>query len=403
MVKVRETAVRSKVLGEVRDELKQRAPSDGYRPYDAPRLSDDVKKAFTAVAKGKPDDAVISVNAVVGAYASSLKKTLGEVNSVGPAFLTDKEAKAVGEPLLRSRVTAARSELARGSKSLSEQAILRSAARFIADHSAPINASNNAIDVFFPSFDSGNGADWDEGQPGISADLIKDGDSARLILRILAAGTSDHIRERLETFDPKKEYLIVVRDSEDETSWYPAAIDRTTGKARGFDTAHNEVDFPYMFEGVEGFESVWGPGSAEGLEDDLDYQFHQKLEALLEKKGKSIPIEKMDPPELDSAKLTDVAATTLQKYFSELPAVPASLDLTPDERTTLEAIRAAVQDGQTITVGESWGDPILKMPRKFTGDAPADYMVGWAVAELFKQIPELKRFYNVNATAAQEH
>jgi hypothetical protein len=402
MVRVRETDVRSRVLGEVREELKSRAPADGYRPYDATRLSPDVKKAFTAVANGKPDDAKVEIDAVVGAYASRMKKTIGEANKVGPAFLTEKEAKAVGEPMLRARVMASRSELARGKKSLSDEAILRSAARFIADHSAPINTSSNAIDVFFPAFDSGNGADWDEHQAGIGGDLIKDGEKAKLILRIIGAGTNDEIQARLATFDPAKEYLIIVRDSQDETSWYPAAIDKSSGKARGFDTSHNEVDFPYMFDSVEAFESVWGPGSAQGVEDDLEYAFSEKLQALMDKEGKSIPISKMNPPEIDKAKLTDVAAKKLQTWFAEAASIPASFDLSQNERNTLEAIRAAIHDGQTITIGESYGDPILMMPRKFEGAAEPDYWVGWAVSELFKQIPEMKRFYNVDAKAASE-
>jgi hypothetical protein len=402
MVKVREVAVRDRVLGEVRDELKQRAPADGYRPYDAPLLSDDLQKAFKSVAKGKSDDAVVDINDVVGAYASKLKRALGQANKVGPTYLTDKEAKTVRGPQLRARVVAARAELALGKKSLSEDALLWKAAHFIADHSAPINASNNAIDVFFPAFDSGNGADWDKKHPGISADLIKDGEKAQLILKIIGAGMNDEIQARLATFDPAKEHLIIVRDSEDETSWYPAAIDKTTGKARGFDTSHNEVDFPYMFNEVESFEAIWGPGSAAGHEDDLEYAFSEKLSALMDDIGTPIPIAKMDPPELDIAKLTNVAAEKLQEYFAGLEAIPANLELNDRERTTLEAIRAAIHEGQQITIGESYGDPILKMPRKFAGEATDDYMVGWSVSELFKQIPEFKRFYNVNANAADE-
>lgn len=395
MTRVQDTALRRAVLGEVRDELKQRSPSDGYRPYDAPRVSQDVQDAFEAAAKGKAGDAVVSVNEVVNAYAKTLKASLDAVNTKGPAIVTHAEASQVEQPQLRERLVSLRADLARGNKPLTDDDLLRRAARFVTDHSAPINQSGNAIDVLFPAFDTGNGANWDEKQPGIDARLITDPKAALLILKMLERDSGPEQIKRLRTFDPAKERLILVLDSEDETHFYPAAIDRKSGKARGFDTQHNEVDFAQA-ESAEDFESVFGKGSAKKITDD-DYAtpFYERLHALVDK-GRSLPIERLDPPELDQVKLTEAAATALQSYFKGLTQLPAG-DFSDADKKTLEAIRAAVQAGETITVGEKYGDPTLLMPRKFSGAPTEDYAVGWAVSALFQEVPGLRRFYNVNS------
>lgn len=398
MIRTQEKAVRSAVLGEVRAELEARKPGDGYRPYDAPRVSEDVRAAFRAVAEGKPDTAVIDVGSVVDAYATGLKESLGAVNTRGPRWLTAKEAAAVEGEQRRGRVTALRAELARGQRGLSIEALDRLAARFVADHSAPIGDSGNAIDVLFPAYDVGNGASWDNREPGISARLFTDAKSSLRILKMLLRDASPAEKKRLETFDPKKELLIVVRDSDDETKWYPAAIDKATGKARGFDSLHNEVSFAAV-ESKADFEEIFGRGSAARVsEDDLESAFYDRMSALFDS-GRALPIEKLDPPGLDKEALTRAAAPAVEAYLGALRELPATLDLTPDQRGTLEAIRAALADGQHITIGESYGDPILEMPRKFAGAPLEEYHVGWAFSELTRSIPELKRFYNVNATA----
>jgi hypothetical protein len=375
-MRVLETAVRSAVLGEVREELRERSPQDGYRPYDGVRLSPDIHEAFAKVAEGKGDDVVIDPNAIVDAYATTLKSDVRAANQRGPKWLTASEAKGVSKPVVRDRVTALRAELSLGQKDLSMDALERRAARFIADHSAPTGDSGNAIDVFFPAFDVGNGEDWSNGVPGISGTLVTNGRDALKLLKMYEGDASDEELARLRTFNPRKEYLIVVRDSDDETKHYPAAIDKKTGKARGFDSVHNEADF--LSE-----------------EDDA----YDKMQKVFDR-NRSLPIEKTSPPSLDKAALTKAAAVAVQDYLAGLRAIPASLDLSETDRTTLEAIRAAIADGQQITVGESHGDPILMMPRKFAGTPTEDWAVGWAVNELTKQTPSLKRFYNVNATPA---
>lgn len=396
-MRVVETTARSAVLGEVREELKQRQPAGGYRAYDAVRVSSDIEAAFRKAAEGKAPDAIISIDDVVNAYASELKKSLGLVNTRGPKLLTDSEAKGLGEPQQRDRVISLRAELARGSKPLSEAALLRSAARFIANHSGPLNQSGNAIDVFFPAFDGGNGGNWDAKEAGISAALIKDAKSALLLLKMFSSDASEGELARLKTFDPKKEALIVVQDSEDETSFYPAAINKRTGAARGFDSRHNEVSFTQV-ESREDFELIFGPGSGARVKDE-DYAsaYYDRLHKLFDA-GKAIALEKTDPPEIDHLALTKDAANAFQAWFASSAAFPANGDFSPDNLKTLKAIRAAVKAGGEITVGESHGDPILLMPRKFAGKPTEDYAVGWAVSALIESVPELRRFYHVNST-----
>lgn len=398
MQRVRETTVRSAVLGEVRNELEERKPSGGYRPYDAGRVSSDVEAAFKRVADGKPAETVIAVNDVVDAYAGDLKRNLGAVNTRGPSLLTDKEAKALSEPQQRGRVVAFRAELARGAgKAPSEAQLLRNAARFIADHSGPLNQSGNAIDVFFPSFDSGNGGNWDEKQAGISAVLIKDPKAALLMLKMFEGDASDGELSRLRTFDPKKEALIVVQDSEDETSFYPAAINKKTGEARGFDSKHNEVNFTAV-DSKEAFEAIFGPGSgAKVKDDDYAYEYGERLHKLFDR-GKTIALEQLDPPEIDQLALTKDAANVFQRFFASNVALPTGEDFSADNTKTLKAIRAAIKAGGEITVGESHGDPILLMPRKFSGKPTEDYAVGWAMSALIENVPELRRYYHVNST-----
>lgn len=397
MLRVRETTVRSAVLGEVRNELEERKPSGGYRPYDASRVSSDVEAAFKKVAGGKPAETVISIDDVVNAYAGDLKRSLGAVNTRGPTLLTDKEAKALDEPQQRSRVIAFRAELARGGKAPSDAQLLRNAARFIADHSGPINQSGNAIDVFFPAFDSGNGADWSEKQAGISAVLIKDPKAALLMLKMFEGDASEGELSRLRTFDPKKEALIVVQDSEDETSFYPAAINKKTGEARGFDSKHNEVNFTAV-DSREAFEAIFGPGSGAKVKDeDYAFAYGERLHKLFDR-GKNIALEGLDPPELDQLALTKDAANVFQRYFASNIPLPTGEDFSADNTKTLKAIRAAIKDGGQITVGESHGDPILLMPRKFSGKPTEDYAVGWAMSALIEGVPELRRYYSVNST-----
>jgi hypothetical protein len=397
MQSVRETSVRSAVLGEVRNELEERKPADGYRAYDAVRVSSDVEAAFKKVAAGKSPDAVISINEVVDQYARDLKANVGAVNTRGPSLLTAKEAKALLEPQQRGRVAAFRAELSRGPSRISEAALLRSAARFIADHSAPLNQSGNAIDVLFPAFDVGNGGNWGAKEAGISAVLIKDAKSAQLMLKMFEGDASEGELARLRTFDPKKEALIVVQDSEDETSFYPAAINKKSGEARGFDSKHNEVNFTAV-ESREDFELIFGPGSGARVKDD-DYAtaYYDRLHKLFDR-GKPIALNELDPPELDHLALTQDAAGKMRAFFASSIAFPANADFSADNLKTLKAIRAAVKAGEEITVGESHGDPILLMPRKFSGKPTEDYAVGWAVSALIESVPELRRFYNVNST-----
>jgi hypothetical protein len=358
-----------------------------------------VKTAFEEVARGKGPDDVIEIGPVVDVYARGLKDTLNEVNVRGPKWLTKDEAKAIEEPKMRSRVTALRAEIARGREGPSMEALERRAARFVADHSAPIGDSGNAIDVLFPAFDVGNGEDWANRVPGIDARLITDAKDALRILKMLQRDANEGEIGRLRTFNPRREILIVVRDSDDETKWYPAAIDKQTAKPRGFDSYHNEVNFTSVETAAE-FESIFGRGSARGIgEDELSTAFYEKMEALYDK-GRSLPIGDFDPPGIDKEALTKAAVSAVETYLRGLDAIPAELDLPESYRTTLEAIRAALADGQHITIGESYGDPVLRMPRKFAGEPTEDYMVGWAFSELTEQVPSLRRFYNVNATAA---
>jgi hypothetical protein len=400
MTRVAESALRRAVLGEVRDELKQRSPADGYRPYDAPRVSRDVQDAFESVAKDKSADAVISVSAVVNAYAKTLKSTLDVVNTKGPTVVTHAEASAVAQPEMRERMVSLRADLARGGKPLGDDELLRRAARFVTDHSAPIGQSGNAIDVLFPAFDVGNAANWDDKEPGIDARLITDPKAALTILKMLEGDASPAEIKRLRTFDPAKERLILVLGSDDETHFFPAAIDRKTGKTRGFDSQHNEVNFANV-ETKADFEALFGKGSAKSVKDgDFYTAAYDRLHALVDA-GRSLPIATLDPPELDTAKLTAAAGAALQKYFGGISQVPTGDDLSDTDRKTLEAIRKAVHEGDSITVGEKYGDPILLMPRRFDGAPTEDWAVGWAVSALFQAVPELRRFYNVNATPQQ--
>ncbi len=399
MIRALERSVRSAVLGEVRDELRERSPRDGYRPYDAVRLSEDVRAAFDEVAAGKGPDAVIDTNAVVDVYALNLARTLSDVNRKGPKWLTPAEAESVPAGQMRGRVVSLRAEIARGQQNLSMEAVERRATRFVADHSAPIGVSGNAIDVFFPAFDTGNGADWGNRVPGVDARLVTDAKDALRLLKMFETDASPAELERLHTFDPRREILIVVRDSDDESKWYPAAIDKKSGKPRGFDSYHNEVKFTDVATKAD-FEKIFGRGSAAGIaDDDLASAFYERLEALFGR-GQSLPIAELDPPGLDKPALTKAAAASVEKYLGALRELPPELDLDDTYRTTLEAIRTAVAGGQHIQVGEQFGDPILLMPRKFAGAPTEDYMVGWAFSELTKQVPSLSRFYNVDAKAA---
>lgn len=397
MVVVKEASLRSSVLGQVRDELNQRKPADGYKGYDAPIVSRDVQDAFEAVAHGKAADAPISINAVVNTYASTLKSKLDAVNVVGPATVTAKEAAQIDQPEMRERVLGLRAELSRGSKPLAEADLARRAARFIADHSAPIGVSGNALNVFFPAFDVGNAGNWDAKEAGIDARLITDGKTALALIKLFLTDAGPSEAKRLSTFDPAKEHLIVVAGSDDETVYYPAAIDKKTGKARGFDSSHNSANFPGP-ETKEEFEALFGKGSAKSVTDgDYAYAVYGMTEKLLGK-GKSIALDKMDPPELDRVKLTAAAQKELTTYFAGMTKLPAGIEFSDADQKTLLAIRDAIKAGQAITVGESYGDPILQMPRKFSGAPTEDYAVGWAINTLVSGVPELQRFFNVNAT-----
>jgi len=395
-LRVQESSLRSAVLGEVRDELKQRLPTGGYRPYDATRVSKDVQDAFDFVAKDQPINAVISINKVVDVYAKTLKSSLDAINTVGPKTVTAKEAAAVEQPNMRERLVSIRADLARGDKPLEDDDLVRRAARFVTDHSAPIGDSGNAINVLFPAFDVGNAANWSDGEPGISASLITDPKAAVLLMQMFMGNAGPGELSRLKTFDPAKERLIVVADSDDETHYFPAAIDKKTGKARGFDSSHNSVDFLNP-ETKEDFEKMFGKGSAKGVADD-DYASaaYDRLQSMLDK-GKALPIAKMDPPEIDTTKLTTAAAEALQTYFAGMTKLPAG-DFSADDKKTLLAIRDAVKAGETITIGEKYGDPTLLMPRKFSAKPTEDYAIGWAMMTLYQSVPELNRFYNVNSS-----
>lgn len=396
MPSVRQTDIQRAVLGEVRTELKERQPGDGYRPYDAVRLPTDVRRAFEAESSGKGRDDVVSLDRVVDRYARTLKRSIDAANQVGPKFVTVKEADKVGPKDVGSRVVAARAELGRGLVPLSHAALARRAAQFVAAHSEPIG-TYEAPDAAFPGFDRGNGEDWHRNQvPGIDGHVITDAKTAEVLLSFFKAEDGPRGRANLETFDPSRELLVVVRGSGDERHYYAAAIDQQTGKARHFSTYHNEVDFELPQDAAE-FDAVFGAGASAAItDDDYEYGAITKLEQLVEA-GVPLDLASTQPPEVDRKALTHAGRDAITAFLSSRDTVPTD-GMQDGFATTLKAIHAAVRGGAKIDVVDGDTGPELRVPLKFSGAPTPDYYVGWALRGLTENVPELRRFVDVNAS-----
>jgi hypothetical protein len=109
--RVRTEKVRDTLIGQARTKLKEAAGPSGpalISRKEENKLPEDLKRAVDFARKKKPR---VTVEDAVASYAKHVSQVLGAVDKKGRGILSEKEAKAITDTALRSRVLDVRAEL----------------------------------------------------------------------------------------------------------------------------------------------------------------------------------------------------------------------------------------------------------------------------------------------------